>query len=390
MRVTHVITRLIAGGAQENTIASVLGLEGKSGLEVRLVAGAESGPEGSLVPAFSGKPGLLSFVPELVRAIHPWKDVLAWNKLTRLFKTTRPEIVHTHSGKAGILGRFAARRAGVPLIVHTIHGPSFGSFQGALANSLFRSAEKRAGQITTHFVAVADAMIQQYLAAGIGRAEQYTKIPSGFDLAPYLAATNDSALRHRLGIAPGDFVVGTAARFFKLKGYDDLFRAAPDLVRDQPQIKFLLLGDGPWKNKFEQQARDLKLERHFIFAGLVPPAQVPGLMGIMDVLVHLSRREGLARALPQALAAARPVVAYDCDGANEVCRPEQTGFLLRPGDLAGLRAAINRLATDAAMRERFGRNGREFVRERFGVEKMVDALYHLYLRLAAGAGIHNA
>jgi glycosyltransferase involved in cell wall biosynthesis len=127
------------------------------------------------------------------------------------------------------------------------------------------------------------------------------------------------------------------------------------------------------------------LERHFIFTGLVPPDAVPSLIGIMDVLVHLSRREGLARALPQAMAAARPVVAYDCDGAREVCLDNKTGFLLPPGDLAGLRASLARLIGDAALRERLGQQGREFVRERFDEKRMVDDLFSLYLRLAPGS-----
>src|SRR5436190_23352298 len=137
MRVTHVITRLIVGGAQENTIASVLGLRQKPGLEVDLISGSSVGPEGSLEFAFAQTPGALEILPELVRPVHPWKDALAWQRLTRLFRQTRPDLVHTHSGKAGILGRLAARRARVPVIVDTIHGPSFGNFQGDFANFIF-------------------------------------------------------------------------------------------------------------------------------------------------------------------------------------------------------------------------------------------------------------
>src|SRR5690242_9617563 len=128
MRVTHVITRLIVGGAQENTIASVLGLRQKFGLDARLVSGSTSGPEGSLEPLVNGPPALLTKIPELVRNVHPWKDSLSFKRLVKIFRSSGPDIVHTHSGKAGVLGRLAAARAGVPLIVHTIHGPSFGRF----------------------------------------------------------------------------------------------------------------------------------------------------------------------------------------------------------------------------------------------------------------------
>jgi glycosyltransferase involved in cell wall biosynthesis len=385
MRVTHVITRLIVGGAQENTVATVLGLHQKPGVEVRLISGPTTGSEGSLESQFSNAPEILSVVPELVRPVHPFKDLLALRKLEGIFREQKPDIVHTHSGKAGILGRLAAKRAGVPVIIHTIHGPSFGAFQNGLGNFIFTAAERRAAQATDHFIVVADAMKTQYLAAGIGQPQQYTKVFSGFALKPFLTAKNDPALRARLGLQPEDFVVGTIARLVKLKGHDDLFAVAPELVRRCPQIKFLLVGDGEYRARFEKLARSHKLERHFIFTGLVPPGEVPALVGIMDALAHLSLREGLPRALPQALAAAKPVVAYDCDGAREVCLENQTGFLLRPGDLEGLKNRLLQLAQDPALREKFGQRGPEFVRQNFSVEDMVDGIYNLYLKLTTDA-----
>jgi glycosyltransferase involved in cell wall biosynthesis len=383
MRVTHVITRLIVGGAQENTVNSVLGLRQKPDMDVNLISGPTTGPEGSIEPEVAAIPNLLTLLPELVRPVHPWKDTLALRRLVEIFRAQRPEIVHTHSGKAGVLGRLAARRAGVPVIVHTIHGPSFGRFQGPLANALFRSAERYAGRVTTHFVVVARAMTEQYLAAGIGRRTQYTRIFSGFALQPFLSARNQPELRERLGIGPGAFVLGKIARLSRLKGHDDLFAVAPQLVKRCPQIKFLLVGDGEWRGRFEQRARALGLNQHFVFAGLVPPNEVPRYAGTMDCLVHLSRREGLPRALPQALAAACPVVAYDCDGAREVCLQNETGFLLAPGDRVDLTERLVQLARDPALRERLGRRGQELVKQCFPVDRMVDQLHALYLRLCA-------
>ena len=392
MKITHIITRLVVGGAQENTVATVLGLRHRSAdgssansdrIEANLISGPTLGPEGSLEPELKIIPGLLIIVPELIRAVHPLKDWLALRHLEKILREQRPDIVHTHSGKAGILGRLAARRADVPVIIHTIHGPSFGNFQNAAANFIFSAAEKYAARATTHFVVVADSMKEQYLAAGISQPGQYTKIFSGFPLEPFLAAKNDLELRRKLGIDPGNFVIGKIARLFKLKGHDDLFAVAPELVRQNPKIKFLLVGDGEWRGRFENLARTLGLEKHFIFTGLVPPAEVPRYVGIMDALVHLSLREGLPRALPQAQAAGKPVVAYDCDGAREVCLDGQTGFLVQPGDLTTLKNRLLQLASDAALREKLGRSGQDFVRENFAVEKMVDSIYNLYLRLAA-------
>ena len=382
MRVTHVITRLIIGGAQENTVDSVLGLRQQAGLSARLICGPTGGPEGSLESSFAKIREVLTVVPPLVRAIHPWKDCRALIQLTRLLRAQAPDVVHTHSGKAGILGRLAARRAGVPIVVHTIHGPSFGPFQSGPVNQLFRAAERYAAPRTTHFVSVAEAMTSQYLAAGIGCPEQFTCIRSGFALESFLKAKNDPSFRKSLGLAQTDFVVGKIARLIKLKGHSDLLAAAPVLVERCPRIKFLLVGDGPWQKRLKKHVRALGLEHSFVFAGLVSPSDIPRYLGVMDVLVHLSRREGLARALPQALAAGRPVLSYDCDGAKEICIPDETGFLIRFGDVGQFTERLLQLANAPELREKLGRRGQTLVQEWFSVERMVEQLCLLYKKLA--------
>lgn len=382
MRVTHVITRLIVGGAQENTIATVLGLpKVDPKLEVYLISGPTTGPEGSLETAFQQQPQLLRIVPSLVRPVDPFKDLAALFQLTKIFRGTKPDIVHTHSGKAGVLGRIAAKRAGVPIIVHTIHGPSFGPFQGTVANFVFENAERVAAKSTTHFVSVANAMTEQYLAAGIGSRERYTRIFSGFALEPFLKTKPDEQLRAELGIKPKDFVLGKIARLFELKGHDDLLAIAPELAKRVANIKFLFVGDGAWRERLTNKARALGVADRVVFSGLVPPNEIPRYVGIMDALVHLSRREGLPRALPQALAAARPVIAYDCDGAREVCFDNETGFLIRPGDLAALTERIVQLATNESLRHDFGARGQKFVTANFSVEHMVRQIADLYSQL---------
>lgn len=390
MRVTHIITRLIVGGAQENTVASVLGMRGRPGLESELISGPTSGREGSLSSLFADCPDKLVIASHLIRPIRPWQDWLALRQLTSLLRSRQPDIVHTHSGKAGLLGRLAARRAGVPVVIHTVHGPSFGRFQGPLANTAFAAAERFAARYTTHFVTVAHAMTRQYLAAGIGRPEQFTRILSGFPLQPLLRATNDPQVRARLGFAPTDFVVGKLARLAELKGHADLMDCAPEMVRRVPQIKFLLVGDGPLRGALEARVRAMGLDAHFSFAGLVKPFEIPPLLGALDALIHLSYREGLPRALPQALAAGKPVVAYDCDGADEVCLDNQTGFLVPPGDTSQLVERVVQLASGPELRMRLGERGRELVKESFSVEHMVDALQALYERLYANRRVARA
>ncbi|MDP6337402.1 MAG: glycosyltransferase, partial [Verrucomicrobiota bacterium] len=231
MRVAHVITRLIVGGAQENTVATVFGLHRKADVTVRLYSGPTTGPEGSLESGVRDIEGLFHLIPSLIRPVHPLRDFLAYCQLVREFKNFRPDIVHTHSGKAGLIGRLAAKRAGVPLIIHSVHGPSFGPFQGRIANALFSEAERFAGSRTDHFITVANAMRDQYLAAGIGSREDYTQIFSGFPLEPYLATENAPSIRKKLGLLNDDFVVGKIARLFELKGHEDLFAVAPRLAK---------------------------------------------------------------------------------------------------------------------------------------------------------------
>jgi glycosyltransferase involved in cell wall biosynthesis len=383
MRVTHIITRLVVGGAQENTVASVLGLRRKPGVEVRLISGPATGPEGSLESELADAPEILIRVPELVRPVHPLKDWLALRRLEKILREQKPGLVHTHSGKAGILGRLAARRAGVPVIIHHIHGPSFGPFQGAPANWIFTAAERYAARVTTHFVCSAQAMTRLYLAAGIGRPEMFTRVFSGFRLEPFLNATNDPALRARFGLDASHFVIGKIARLFKLKGHADLLAAFQKILPQIPHARLLLVGDGALRNEIENRARALGLQDKVVFTGLVPPGEVSRYAGIMDCLAHLSAREALSRALPQALAAGKPVVAYDFDGADEVCLEGESGFLVRTGDIATVASRLMLLAGDAALRDRLGRRGQQFVRENFAVEQMVDSIYNLYLKLAA-------
>ena len=383
MRVAHVITRLIIGGAQENTVATVFGLHRKADVTVRLYSGPTIGPEGSLESGVQDIEGLFHLIPSLIRPVHPLRDFLAYRHLVREFKNFRPDIVHTHSGKAGLIGRLAAKRAGVPLIIHSIHGPSFGPFQGRIANALFSEAERFAGSRTDHFITVANAMRDQYLAAGIGSSEDYTQIFSGFPLQPYLATENAPSIRKKLGLLNDDFVVGKIARLFELKGHEDLFAVAPRLAKRVPNIRFLLVGDGVWRESFERLAKRIGCEENFVFTGLVPPSDIPSLVGVMDCLVHLSRREGLPRALPQAMTAGKPVVAFDCDGAGEVCLDGETGALIPPGDLAKLEDSLVRLAKDEALRQSLGQSGQAFVKQKFTVERLVEDQYQLYQRLLA-------
>lgn len=386
MRVAHIITRLVVGGAQENTLSTLVGLRNRSDLELALISGPTLGPEGSL-ESEARQLVPLTIIPELVRPVNPWKDVIAYRKLTQTLRKQRPDLVHTHSGKAGILGRLAARKAGVPAIIHHIHGPSFGPWQGAAANLLFTNAERIAGRVTDHFLCSAAAMSRLYLGAGIGRSENYTRVFSGFNIRPFLNARASDELRRSLGINEGDFVIGKIARIAPLKGHSDLVRTAALVLQQCPQARFLIVGDGRLRASMEAQVRSASLGSRFIFTGLIPPDDVPAHLAVMDCVVHLSYREALARALPQAFAAGKPVVAYDFDGADEVCLEGETGFLVERGDMEKAACRLIQLAQNPALRDRMGLKGRELVRESFTIEHMAETQYSVYRQVAASKGI---
>mgnify|MGYP001211492733 FL=1 len=381
MRIAHVITRLIIGGAQENTVASVLGLNQKKNISIRLYSGPTTGPEGSLESKFKDSSDIFHIVPNLIRPINPLNDYIAYRHLIKEFKSFKPDIVHTHSGKAGFLGRLAASKANVKNIIHSIHGPSFGTYQGWIANTLFRKAEKIAATHTDHYITVANAMEEQYLKAGIGNPNIFTKIYSGFNLRPFIQNQETAEIRNQFGIKQDHLVVAKIARLFDLKGHNSLFEIAPNLIKKIPNIRFLLIGDGPLKKDFKQIIKNINCEKNFIFAGLVDPLKIPQLVNSIDILVHLSRREGLPRALPQAMAASKPIVAFDYDGAREVCINEKTGLLVDQEDLSGLIKSISRLAKDKTLRKSLGNAGREFVKDKFTINRLVEDQYNLYEKL---------
>ncbi|MGD0463938.1 MAG: glycosyltransferase family 4 protein [Tepidisphaeraceae bacterium] len=378
MKIVHIITRLIIGGAQENTLLSCQG-QHELGHAVTLITGPAIGPEGSLLERAQSHGYRVIVVDEMRRAIHPILDFRTCRRLLRLLEEINPDIVHTHSSKAGIIGRWAANRAKNPVIVHTIHGLAFTASTNPAVNWVYKKLEKWAAPLTSRIVCVADAMREQSLAAGIGRAEQYVTIYSGMETEPFIhPPIARDQVRHSLGLSDDHIVVGTIARLFDLKGHDDLLQIAPKLCAEFPNLRFLWVGDGLLRGRFEAEMSRLGLRDRFVLSGMVPPQRVPELTAAMDILVHPSRREGLARALPQAGLAGIPAITYDIDGNREGVQDGVTGILLRPFDVQKMYEAIGALAKDESLRRRMGQAGREFALGRFDAKAMVQALDRLY------------
>ncbi|MBI1190134.1 MAG: glycosyltransferase [Tepidisphaera sp.] len=443
MRILHISTRLILGGSQENTVLSCIG-QARLGHEVHLAFGPIYGPEGSLLArvetfntqvrlgaervrgvgklppaAEAGSPVreiCMHVVPSLVREVRPLMDWRASRELTALVRALDPDVVHTHSSKAGILGRGAGWRvkAGAlamsrPRVVHTIHGPPFMPPQGGalrrwktvLSNYAYTLAERWAARRCNTIVSVADAMTREFLRRQIGSPTQYTTVRSGMEIDEFLsprAGETRAELRARLGVEPSAFVVGVVARLTQHKGHDDMLDAIGDDLKRQPAWRMLWVGDGWWRERLVGRAKSMglgvrELDREggkdrgpgeagagaqVILTGLVAPGQIPGLMRAMDVLAHPSYREGLPRTVPQALLAGACPVAYDADGTGEVCRDLQTGRLVRVGDVAGLGEAIRWCAAEPLARRALVERGQHEVQQAFSVEAMIEGLDRVY------------
>ena len=378
MHVVHYITRLIVGGAQENTLLTVEDQHHLFGDQVTLITGPGIGPEGSLEDRARRSGVDLRLIDASRRSIHPWRDWMSYRQLLALLRQIQPDLLHTHSSKAGILGRMAAAKLRLAC-VHTIHGASFHLGQSAVAYNLYRWLEKRAAPATDQFISVCNAMTDQYVQAGIAPRERFTTVYSGFDVEPFLAPPRPpQQVRAELGLQSDDIVVGKVARLFPLKGHEFLVRAAKHVVEKCPRVRFLLVGDGILRPQFEAELTASGIRDRFVFAGLVPPSQVPELIHAMDIVVHTSVWEGLARVLPQGLIAGKPVVSYDIDGAREVVIPGQTGYLLPPRSIVDLTNAICDLATAPELRRRLGENGRSRFTDQFRHQTMTRQIRDVY------------
>ena len=384
MRIVHVITRLIVGGAQENTLLTAAGQVEEFGDEVIVVTGPGAGPEGSLLDWALERGLELRLVPEMGRAIRPWADWSSYRRIAAAIREIDPDIVHTHSSKAGILGRAAASRQRIP-VVHTIHGAAFHFGQARLAQALYKKAERWAARRCQRLISVCDAMTKQYLDSNIAAPELFTTIYSGMDVEPFLDPPRPrEEVRAELGFSDDDVVIGKIARLFDLKGHRYLLEAAGRIVEACPQARFLLVGDGPLRDQFEARISRDGLADHFVLTGLVRPERIPELIHATELVAHTSVWEGLARVLPQSMIAGKPVVSFNIDGAPEVVIPEETGLLVEPESVDGLVDAVTRLVGDQELRTRLGDEGCRRWTETFRYQKMARLVREVYEEVLAG------
>jgi len=388
LKIVHIITRLILGGAQENTIITCKVLA-QRGHDVTLITGPALGPEGELVNQAKGQGYKIVVIDRLRRAINPFNDTITYFQIKKLFQQLQPDIVHTHSAKAGILGRFAGSNLkgkwakNLPAVVHTIHGLPFHPYQSEALNKFYIAIEKSAAKRTDFFISVADAMTAQATAVGIGSPGQYVTAYSAIDEDNFLEPVSKERrndFRRKYGIAEDAVVLVTVARLFMLKGHEYIIESAKELSKRFANCVWLFVGDGNLSEYYKQQTCGLGLADRVKFTGLLPPSQIPLAIQSSDMLVHCSLREGLARTLPQAMLCGRPAVSFDVDGAREVVT-ENTGRLIEPKNIRQLIDACAELIGDKDLCQKLGRAGRESVKEKFAPDTMVDTIEQVYRKL---------
>jgi glycosyltransferase involved in cell wall biosynthesis len=333
--VAHIITKLELGGAQQNTLYTVSHLD-----QARFRPLLISGEPGILDREAEALPGVRFLqVPSLVRAIRPWLDVHALITLTSVLRHHRPAIVHTHSSKAGILGRWAARLAGVPIIIHSIHGFGFTRYQHAITRRLLIMLERSAASVTTRFFAVSEANRKLGIDLGLFPAVRCSVIRSGIDLGAWRGAQVDvAAKRRQLGLDPRYPVIGMIAALKPQKAPLDFVRMAAWVNRDKPETQFLLVGGGELRPAVEAEVNRLGLAGRFVLTGW--RRDVAEILPCMDIFALTSLWEGLPRVYLEALVSGVPVVGTRVDGAAEVITDGQTGYLTEPGDVGAMAERI--------------------------------------------------
>jgi len=376
-RICHIITKLELGGAQQNTLFTVAHLD-PSRFRPILVAG-----EPGLLDGEARALAQVEFhqVPSLVRAIRPWSDLRALVALTCLLRRLQPAIVHTHSSKAGILGRLAAWLAGVPIIVHSIHGFGFARYQSAAVRRALVALECLAAKVTTRLFAVSEANRRLGVALGLFPEDRCVVIRSGVDLAAIRrTAVDTTAKKRELGLEPGRPVVGMVAPMKPQKAPLDFVRVAAQVAARKSDTQFLFVGDGELRGAVEAEIARFGLAQSVRLAGW--RRDVPAIMRCLDVFVLTSRWEGLPRVYLEALASGVPVVGTRVDGAAEVVRDGVNGYLVAPGDVPGLADRVLWLLANPAAAADMGRRGESLPQE-FDIHHMVRRQEEEYTHLLA-------
>ncbi len=393
VKVIHVITRFDKGGSSENTFLTVSGLD-SSRYEVLLVKGLSLESDMGVPERKAAKDNLVSAeakgvrvltIPELIRRLHVFNDAKSFFSLLRIFRRERPHIVHTHTSKAGILGRWAAFFSGVPVIVHTPHGHVFWGYFSRPLSFFFRLLEKATAAVTDRIIALTDQEKTDHAEAGVAPDNKFSVVHSGVALEPFTDFHGDiPTLKEKHLLPRGATVVGTIGRLAPVKGHRYLMDAMEKVVKGRPDVYLVLTGDGDLLGELKTQAGRLGVADRVRFTGWLP--DVAEILSLFDVFVFPSLNEGMGKVLVEAMAMGKPVIATRVGGIVDLVTHGKNGLLVPPADAGALAEAIESLLSNPDGSKGMGKEGRR-VAGRYDAQSMVSRIDGIYVDLLRQKGI---
>jgi glycosyltransferase involved in cell wall biosynthesis len=378
IRVLHIITRMIRGGAQENTLHSILRLR-ERGFESEILCGASDGKEGDLVSVCRENRVPVILLPELVRDPDPPRDLAALLKICLHLRRNRYDVIHTHTSKAGFIGRLAARLAASPAVVHTPHGHIFHSYYGFFTTRFYILLERLVSHFTKKIVTLTDREAREHLELGIGTPSQFATVRSGVDLERFRRARRRrDELLDQWKIPPGTPAVGYVGRLAPVKGAQFLLEAIPGILADcEPPPFFVFAGDGELRETLAERASAVGVQASVLFTGVLPDTSL--LYPALDILVVPSLNEGMGRVIVEAMASGTAVVATAVGGIPELVRHRSTGLLVPPKNPEAIGSAVLELLRNGPLRERLSADARQFIDPEYDVSEMANHLERIYL-----------
>jgi glycosyltransferase involved in cell wall biosynthesis len=387
-KVVHIITRLDKGGSAENTFLTADGLD-KTEYEVVLITGLTREFETSVPESLAIAENLkrlerggvrILTVPQLVRNARPAKDLQALFLLYMMLRRERPQIVHTHTSKAGILGRWAARLAGCPIVVHTPHGHVFWGYFGPFRTSLFIFLEKWTAFLTDRIILLTKQEKKDHLRFGIAPENKFVTIHSGVRLEDFSKRSTDEMINMRkdLGLPRDALVVGTVGRLTPVKGQRFLIEAAQDIISTHPRTFFVFLGNGELRPEFLKRASESNIGPNILFLGWRP--DVARVMSVFDIFVLPSLNEGMGKVLVEAMAAGKPIIASGIGGITDLVVDGLNGILVPPANSRALAREIRNLLDDEGRRNAMGMAGKSTA-VYYGSGDMIQKIADLYRTL---------
>ena len=375
VKVLHIITRLIAAGADENTIYTVIGLD-KNLFDTYLLIGGESEIEEE-----AKKLGVkIIVVKQLVRNVRLIKDLISFIKIYYLIRKCKFHIVHTHTAKAGIIGRSAAKIVGVPIIIHTLHGLTFHDFMPLYQKKFFILLEKFVARFTDHFISVGENIKKKSIEAGIGAPEKYSTIYSGMDLTQFKVVNMDKIqFKKTINMLNNQIIIGTVSRLEPRKGPQYFIEVMERVKKRIPNIKGVIVGCGSFRSHLEKKIKKLNLEENIILTGY--RRDIAEIMSIFDIICLTSLWEGIPRVLIQGALLGKPLIAFNIDGNSEVIKHEVNGYLVPPIDINEFANRIIYLIENDDIRKKMSLESKRITDSNWDKDYMIKEIKNLYLRL---------